>query len=248
MRAQGKVEWSLRVLRNKISFDMATQKRSRTNWVKNLPNYMKCLNNKKPEEIGWQFSFEVYFARKSKKLVRCGFHENQGSPEVRKVLKPTKNDFSRFKKQRSKTRKRALNSDKTVAKRTVEYFRKRNKCSVYKINQKILARYGKKGKKAPKRRHVCIGKVEKVGKYDKYKVVFKDFVNNQKVPSSFSVEDIADLLVQRGSNKKLLEKNFTRDSEKWFNNQRINLINKATTYHSTHSVMETVNLVPFVVS
>ena len=45
---------------------------------------------------------------------------------------------------RSKTRKRALDSDERVAKRTVEYFRKRNICSEYKINQKVLVRYRKK--------------------------------------------------------------------------------------------------------
>ena len=34
------------------------------------------------------------------------------------------------------------------------------------------------------------------------KIGFRDLVNKQKVPSWFSVEDIADLQVQRGSNKK----------------------------------------------
>ena len=82
-----------------------------------------------------------------------------------------------------------------------------------------------------------------------YKIGYRDLVNYQKV--WFSVEDIAYLQVQRGSNKKkkkLLEKYFTKGSEKWLNNQRINLMNKVTTYHSTHFVMEIVNLVPFVVS
>ena len=46
-----------------------------------------------------------------------------------------------------------------------------------------------KGKKAPKKRYVFIRKIEKVGKYDKY----KDLVDNQKVSTWFSVEDIADL-------------------------------------------------------
>ena len=64
-RTQGKVEVSYRVLRNKISFDMVTQTRSGTNWVKNLSNYMKCLNNEKPEELGCQCPFEAYFGRKS---------------------------------------------------------------------------------------------------------------------------------------------------------------------------------------
>ena len=53
-RTQEKVERCHRVLRNKISFDMVTQARSGTNRVKNLPNYMKRLNNEKREELGWQ--------------------------------------------------------------------------------------------------------------------------------------------------------------------------------------------------
>ena len=75
-RAQGKVEQSHRVLRSKMPFDMVTQTWSDTNWVKNLPNYMKCINNEKREELGWQTNFEVYIARKSNKLIRCGLPEN----------------------------------------------------------------------------------------------------------------------------------------------------------------------------
>ena len=54
----------------------------------------------------------------------------------------------------------------------------------------------------PKGLHSCIGRIEKVSKYDMYKVGYRDLVNTQKVSSWFSVEDIADLQVQRGSNKK----------------------------------------------
>ena len=41
-----------------------------------------------------------------------------------------------------------------------------------------------------------------------YKVGYRDLVNNQKVCSWFSVEDIADFQVQLGSNKKPAGKNF----------------------------------------
>ena len=41
-----------------------------------------------------------------------------------------------------------IDSDERVAKRTVEYFRNTNKCSVYKINQNVLVKCGEKGKKA----------------------------------------------------------------------------------------------------
>ena len=96
-RALGKVEWSHRVLRNKIFFDMVTQTRSANTCVKNPTNYMKCFNNKKREELDWQFPFEVYFGRKSNELVPCGLPENRASPEVRKVSKPARNNFNRFK-------------------------------------------------------------------------------------------------------------------------------------------------------
>ena len=44
-RAQGKFECLHDVLRKEIAFDMLTQKRAAINWVKNLPNYMKYVNN-----------------------------------------------------------------------------------------------------------------------------------------------------------------------------------------------------------
>ena len=84
---------------------------------------MKCLSNEKREELGWQSPFEVYFGRETNKVVCCGLPKNRGTPEVRKVSKPTKNDFNKFKKLRSETRKRALDSDKRIVKRIVEYFR-----------------------------------------------------------------------------------------------------------------------------
>ena len=97
-------------LRNKISFDMVTKIQSGTNWVKNLSNHIKCLNNEKHEELGSVF-FWVYFGKNSNKLVCCGLSESWGSPEIKKVSKPTKNDFNRLIKLRLKTGKWAYDSD-----------------------------------------------------------------------------------------------------------------------------------------
>ena len=58
----------------------------------------------------------TFTLRKSNELVCCGWPENRGSPEVRKVSKPAKNDFNRFEKLHSKTRKRALDSDEELQK------------------------------------------------------------------------------------------------------------------------------------
>ena len=62
-------------------------------------------------------------------------------------------------KQRSKSRKKGHGSDKRVAKRTVQYFREKNKYSKYVVKEQVLVRFGKKEKKAPKRRYVLIGKL-----------------------------------------------------------------------------------------
>ena len=63
-RAQGKVKRSHRVLLSKIHYDMMNLERG-CNWVKNLPNYMLCLNNEKHKALGRMSPFEVYFGRKN---------------------------------------------------------------------------------------------------------------------------------------------------------------------------------------
>ena len=67
---QGKVERSHRTLRKKINYDLVKQGRKGVNWVKNLLEYSKCLNNDKGEELGWRSAFEVYYGRKSNELVK----------------------------------------------------------------------------------------------------------------------------------------------------------------------------------
>ena len=120
---------------------------------------MKYMNNEKREELGWQTNFEVYTARKSNKLVRCGLPENWGSPVVKKVSKPTKMISLDLKNYSWKQEYKHLIPTKGLEK--VEYFRKKNKCSVCKINQKVLVRYGRKGKKAPKNGTFSLEKLKK---------------------------------------------------------------------------------------
>ena len=62
-------------------------------------------------------------------------------------MKPTKNDFNIFKKTALENKKNRLDSEETVAKKTVEHFRKRKKCSAYKITKKCWLATGKKERK-----------------------------------------------------------------------------------------------------
>ena len=62
-QTQGKVKRSHRTLRKKINYDLVKQGGKGVNWVKNLLEYSKCLNNDKCEELGWKSDFEVYYRR-----------------------------------------------------------------------------------------------------------------------------------------------------------------------------------------
>ena len=68
------------------------QGRKGVNWVKNLLEYSKCLNNDKREELGWRFAFEVYYGRKSNEMVKCGVPVNREKEfNVQKVIQPSEN-------------------------------------------------------------------------------------------------------------------------------------------------------------
>ena len=70
-QSQGKVERSHPVLRQKINFDMIMKKKHGVNWAKEIPTYMKRLNNDKPEELGWKSPFDIYYGRKSNELLNA---------------------------------------------------------------------------------------------------------------------------------------------------------------------------------
>lgn len=192
-KAQGKVERSHRALRKKMMYDLMTQKKSGVNWVKNLPQYMKALNNDKREELGWRSPFEVYFGRKSNEMLKCGISERQGTPEIATALPGSKNDYQKSEERIKNLRKDAHCNDKRIAERTVQYYKKKHACSTYKVHEKVLIRYGKRGKRASKRQYVLLGDVLKVGKQsDNYKIKFRLPETGKITTHWFSVEDIAD--------------------------------------------------------
>ena len=55
-KAQGKIERSHRLSRQKIYHDLIQQKKIGVNWIKNLPDYVKCLNNEKKRKARVEIS------------------------------------------------------------------------------------------------------------------------------------------------------------------------------------------------
>ena len=98
------------------------QGRKGVNWVKNLFEYSKCLNNDKCEELGWRSAFEVYYGRKSNELVKCGVPVNREQEfNVKKVIQPSENLIHERQNRVDEEREKTRNTNKKVCDRTVEY-------------------------------------------------------------------------------------------------------------------------------
>ena len=76
-KAQRKIERSHRELGNKLHYDMVKLKNKGVNWVENVANYMRVLNELAREELGWQSPFEVYYGRKSNFVVKASYNTNK---------------------------------------------------------------------------------------------------------------------------------------------------------------------------
>ena len=69
----------------------------------------------------------------------------------KKVIQPSENFIYEIQKLVDEEREKAKNAYRKVCDRTVEYYRKKRKCSKYKKGEEVFIRYGKKnGKKAAK--------------------------------------------------------------------------------------------------
>ena len=152
------------------------------------------MNNEKREALGWRSTFEVYFGRKSSKLLKYIFPVlKQKEPKYQPVLKPSKKLIA-DKVQKVKTRKVEKNRNKDIP--DINHFLRRNKCSQYSVNKKVLLRIGGKRKngKVPRKYHITLGNIKKIGKRgDSYKVKFHDPDSQSTKLNWFSVEDLADL-------------------------------------------------------
>ena len=76
-KAQGKVERSHRVLRKTIYYDMIKMQKNKVNWVKNLPMYVKYLNNDKREELSWKNPFQLYYGLEINEILRTSLPSNE---------------------------------------------------------------------------------------------------------------------------------------------------------------------------
>ena len=82
----------------------------RVNWFKSLPNYMKCLNNEKKEELGWKSPLKIYYWRKSNKLLNDGKSCEDFDIDVTSTKLPLQSEYFQQAKQTEDWRNAAKKS------------------------------------------------------------------------------------------------------------------------------------------
>lgn len=191
-KAQGKVERSHRVLRRKIYYDLMKQKKTGVNWVKSLPEYMKCLNHDKREELSWKSAFEIYFGRKANELVTEGEKKDKTIYTARTIAPSTK-DFRNQRQNTSLLREKASKADKRMAQRMMEKDARKNIYKTYESGDKVFVRVGSKRRGSTMKHRVLAGKILKRNKNNAtYKVQFRIPGSEHPIQQKFRVEDIAD--------------------------------------------------------
>ena len=193
-KTQGKIERSHRELRNKVHYDMVKLKNKGVNWVENLRNYMRILNELGRKELGLQSPFEVYYGRKSNFVVKASYNTNKTITWMSTSSEPTSiNVLQNRSKRIKKIRSEAAENTKRLNKRMVDKYKKRHKTMEYKYSDKVLIRIGNGGKRShPKRRFVVEGTILKKGKHsDNYKVLLIPPGQTNFTEQWVSIEDIA---------------------------------------------------------
>ena len=113
-----------------INYDLVKQDQNVNNWIQNLLEYSKCLNKDKSKELGWSPAFEVYYRRKSNKLVKCDVSVNREKEfNVQKVIQPSENLIYEREKAKKANRKSVIGQLNTTGREgSARNIRKEKKC------------------------------------------------------------------------------------------------------------------------
>ena len=182
--------WNFELCRRTI----LAMERKGINWAKNLPRYCRVLNEEKKEELGCLSPFEVHYGRKSNVVTKASLENYDiDSCPSESLQPPKKKDLSKHHKVVKNIRKRARSYNRKLEKRMINKHMRRN-CppTEYKPGDKVLLRFkSRKGRIAPKRRHILKGRVVARNlKTSMYKVSFINPASHKRVQKWISLEDI----------------------------------------------------------
>ena len=225
-QSQGKVERSHLTLRKKIMYDLGHMSKVGVNWVSQLREYQKILNEEPMDVLGSQSPFEVFYGREANAVtqrVPGGFCCKEGSSSKRANVLPKDNDFTKQSDQTTRIRAKAKEADQVWDERYIQRKMKNNPPSKYSVGETVLIRFpfSKKSRTAPKRRFVLEGKIIKRNlRIAKYKISFENPKTKSHKCTWVSVEDITSLTVEKEKRRKGLAKERLKNKGKNLNKKK----------------------------
>lgn len=222
-QSQGKVERSHRTLHKKIMYDLGHMSKVGVNWVSQLREYQKILNEEPMDVLGSQSPFEVFYGREANAVtqrVPGGLCCKEGSSSKHANVLPKDNDFTKQSDQTTRIRAKAKEADKVWDERYIQRRMKNNPSSKYYVGETVLIRFpfSKKSRTAPKRRFVLEGKIIKRNlRNAKYKISFENPKTKRHQCTWISVEDITSLTVEKEKRRKDLARERLKNKGKNLN-------------------------------
>ena len=113
-------------MRQKIYYDLIQEKKTGVNWVKSLPDYMKCLDNEKKEELRWENPFEICYGRKSSELLNDGKSSEDFDIDIVSTKLPSQSEYLQQVKQTKDWENAAKKAGERMAKLMVEKHARKN--------------------------------------------------------------------------------------------------------------------------
>ena len=146
-----------RQFRPKIAYDLLRFKTKGVNWVRELPLYEAILNEDPKEELGWKSPFEIYYVRKSNRVV-CPLLDNSLPVPTETITaaddvndSPQPDDLNQLKKRREQFRDAARKANERCMNRMINRDLSRNPPSIYNIHDRVLLKYKDSHHKVPKK-------------------------------------------------------------------------------------------------
>ena len=161
---------------------------------------MKCSNQEKREELGWQSAFEIQFGRKANELKNEGKNHDK-TIHLAKTVGPSTEDFRNQKHNTNQWRKKAREADLRMTERMMEKDFLRNVYKIYKSGDKVFLRVDSKRYRSLTKYSVLNGIILKRYKDNvTCKVQLQMSGSKQISEHKFRIEDIADHPVKEKSN------------------------------------------------
>ena len=101
---------------------------------------------RKKEELGWKSPFEIYYGRKSNKLLNDGKSSEDFDIDIVSTKLPSQSEYLQQAKQTEDWRNAAKKADERMAKLMVEKHARKNIYKTYNPSEKVFVRIGKKNR------------------------------------------------------------------------------------------------------